>query len=67
MRSIEGLDGFNIEPLNEEFFKNKNSKVLDIRISKLESFTVVLRTKGGVDQNFLKMFDFGCWFNRKDK
>ena len=56
IRSIEGLDKFNIHPVNSQFHAEKT---IDITIPKLSNYTVVLHTKGGVPKNFTQMFKFG--------
>lgn len=56
LRTIEGLESYNIVPINQEFLKNKK---LEIKIKSLESYTVVLKVLGGVDRAFLQQFDFG--------
>lgn len=75
MRSINGLRSkVEILPLNAEFEveapgqyatleHGEGKRVIDqsveIDIKKGESFTVVLRMRGGVDRKFFKVFNFG--------
>lgn len=75
MRSINGLKSkVEILPLNKEFEvdapqeygslqKTDGKKVIgqsiEIDIQKGESFTVVLRMRGGIDRKFFKVFNFG--------
>ena len=75
MRSINGLKSkVEILPINKDFEvdgpqqygsleKNEGKKVIgqavQIDIQKGESFTVVLRMRGGLDRKFFKVFNFG--------
>lgn len=75
MRSISGLKSkVEILPINAEFEveipeeyaaleKGDGKKFIDqsveIDIKKGESFTVVLKMRGGVDKKFFKVFNFG--------
>ena len=74
MRSFNGLRSkVEILPINYEFQKEipeeygslekENRTVIgystEIDINKGESFTVVLRMRGGIDRKFFKIFNFG--------
>lgn len=72
MRSINGLKAsVDIIPINKEFYeiseeeRKKNPKKfknnITINIAQESSFTVVLKMKGGIDNKFFQVFDFGNW------
>jgi hypothetical protein len=73
VRSIVGLKcSVEIVPVNDEFYEDlkankedgaeylavkKNS--IDVKIQKGESFTVILKMRGGIDAKFFRAFTFG--------
>ena len=57
MRSVDGLQNYNIKAFNEEF---RNRLSVEIVIPNQNHFTVILMTSGGVRQKVLEMFDFGA-------
>ena len=75
MRSINGLKSkVEILPINKDFGvdapqeygaieqtegKKVISQSVEIDIKKGESFTVVLRMRGGLDRKFFRVFNFG--------
>jgi len=75
MRSINGLKSkVEILPINKDFEvyapqeygaieqtegKKVISQSVEIDIKKGESFTVVLRMRGGLDRKFFRVFNFG--------
>ena len=70
MRSINGLKA-NVEivPVNKEFYQLSEEEVkkgkkefknnITISIPQEQSYTVVLKMKGGIDHKFFQVFDFG--------
>lgn len=42
-------------------------KTIEVDIEKNCSFTVILKTKGGIDKKFFESFDFGSWALNKGK
>lgn len=74
MRSISGLKSqVDIVPINDEFYEDLKLKnreeganfltikktTIDIKIPKSESYSVILKMKGGIDINFFRVFSFG--------
>lgn len=70
MRSINGLKA-NVEivPVNKEFYQLSEEELkkgkkefknnITISIPQEQSYTVVLKMKGGIDHKFFQVFDFG--------